>query len=349
MMSPLWNKRADKQLFTIHKRPSPKYNNHILNLAQGLRSIPDKRFPINNKCSNSIKRISLFISSTKKLRAGMTVEAAEAVPLFLFFFINLSSAMEMMRLHSKLQLALWEVGNRMTVYGSVLDSGFSKDTDDAEAVWDAGDVDVQDAEQITEDSIWMELAGVAWSYIYVKNQLIEYLGKDYLENSPITRGADGLQFAESDIWESQDCFEIVLTYQVSPMSGMSAFMPFCMANKYYGHLWNGYEIPQGETPVYVAENGVVYHLSRDCTHLQLSVRKVSREEARSSRNEQGKIYTACSKCGGSADNDVYITDEGECYHEISSCPGLKRTVSCMWISEAESLSVCKRCKQESAQ
>ena len=54
-----------------------------------------------------------------------------------------------------------------------------------------------------------------------------------------------------------------------------------MANRYYGHLWNGYAIPGTENDeeyVYVTEDSEVYHRSRECTHLRLSVRRVEAAE-----------------------------------------------------------------------
>ena len=53
----------------------------------------------------------------------MTVEASIVLPLILFFFMNLASSIEMIRLHGNLQLALWETGNELIVYGYALDSG----------------------------------------------------------------------------------------------------------------------------------------------------------------------------------------------------------------------------------
>lgn len=337
-MSPLWEVRAIKQLKTIHERPSPKRNNHILNFAQSLISVLDRFFPKFYKCSNSIKGISLFISAGLKVKGGMTVEASMVLPLFVFFFINLSSSMEMIRLHGNLELALWEVGNRMTVYGSVLERKESEDK---------SDVKMQEVTKETEDSLWKELAGVALSYTYIKDQLITYLGEDYLENAPLTYGTDGLQFLESDVLERKDCFEVVLTYQVSPVGGLAAFLPFRMANKYYGHWWNGYEIPKDEVFVYMTENGEVYHVSKDCTHLRLSVQEMNWQQVGSCRNAQGKKYVSCEKCcEEAAPEKVYITNEGECYHYKNNCPGLKRTIMCIWLSEVESAKLCQRCAQK---
>ena len=64
-----------------------------------------------------------------------------------------------------------------------------------------------------------------------------------------------------------------------------------MANRYYGHMWNGYEIPEPEDEeyIYVTENGRVYHTNRECTHIRLSVRVVEATEAL-------REYRPCEKC-----------------------------------------------------
>lgn len=343
-MSPLWKKSNNKKLKTIHKRPSPKHINHILSFAQSLLSVQDKKIPFNMKCFDSIEEISLFISGKTKVRAGMTVEAAIVLPLFLFFFLNLCTSIEMMRLHGNLQLALWEVGNRMSVYGSILDDGAMTDEALVQSLTEYG-VKI-DAEKDEKDSWFRELAGVVWSYTYVKSRIIEYLGETYLEGSPLAYGLDGLQFVESNVYESDDCFEVVLTYTVSPLSDISGFIPFRMANRYYGHLWNGYEIPDTEEVVYITEKGEVYHTSGECTYLQLSVQQVSLREAGESRNANGEKYEACGICcENSAPDTVYITKEGNCYHYQRNCFTLKRTIISVTLSEVEQRRLCQRCEK----
>ena len=85
---------------------------------------------------------------------------------------------------------------------------------------------------------------MAVSYTYVKNQICNQLGEEYLEQSPLEQGADSLQFLESST--KNDICEIVVTYGISPLTEVLGFRKFRMANRYYGHLWNGYAIPGTE-------------------------------------------------------------------------------------------------------
>lgn len=251
------------------------------------------------------------------------MEAAVVLPLFLSFFLNLGCAIELIRLHDNLEFALCEIGHRMTVYGYAL----------------AGD-----------EGNGSELKDIAFSYGYVKREIVKYLGEQYLEESPLSEGVAGLQFWESEIFTGEDCFELVVTYEVAPFCKLAGFGAFRMANRYYGHLWSGYQIPGAEDAgeshavVYVTENGAVYHTDRNCSHLTLSVRKVSLQEANASHNEYGEHYTPCRRCQDDGTQEkVYITKEGNNIHYRADCPGLKRTVRTVPIEEAGRYRACSRC------
>lgn len=332
-MFPLWKDKRMVNPIKNFQRPSPKHIKYIPCFAQSKIPYLNKNAlvfstPFNHKLCHFIKGISLFISSRKTLEGSMTVEASIVLPLFFFFFLNIGGAIEMIRLHGNLELALRDVGTRMAVYGHML----------------------MPQEEESADSLWMELAGVALSGTYVKGQIIDYLGKDYLESSPLKDGTDSLWFPESDVWEGDGTFEIVVTYSVSPVSALAGFGSFRMANKYYGHFWTGYAVPTytdaAEPYVYVTETGEVYHLTNACTHLKLSIEAVDYGEAVSSRNVNGEKYEACEKCcDGIAVGNLYITSEGDCYHFKRDCPGLKRTVYYVPVSQVRDYRVCSRCKE----
>lgn len=108
--------------------------------------------------------------------------------------------------------------------------------------------------------------------------------------------------------------------------------------------WIGFtELEEEETYVYVTPDGSVYHLYGDCTHLNLSIQKVSFPKACVSRNEYGEKYRPCELCKGDFGALVYITSEGNCYHSERSCSGLKRTIRQIPLSEAKGRGCCIRC------
>ena len=97
--------------------------------------------------------------------------------------------------------------------------------------------------------------------------------------------------------------------------------------------------------VYVAENASVYHTSASCSHIKLSIRQVSSSGVEKLRNENREKYHACERCVGKGEmaSVVYITDEGDRYHNSAQCSGLKRNVSLVEKSEAEDLPACSKC------
>ena len=78
----------------------------------------------------------------------------------------------MMRLHGNLEVALWDAGRQVGIYGGILNAG------------DAGEKEDNDD----------RLGTVAVSYTYVKNQICNQLGEEYLEQSPLEQGADSCNF-----------------------------------------------------------------------------------------------------------------------------------------------------------
>lgn len=319
----LWN--IIKKLLTRLKSPSPKRRN---------RYIPE----------NFIERASLLTFLDKKIVAGMTVEAAVVLPLFLFFFVNLGCAMEMIRLHGNLQLALWNVGNQMCVYGYAMES--------------ADEIDHAVAEERKESREWWDtLADIALTGTYVKNQVVHYVGEAYLEASPLSNGTNSLQLWESQVFDkkdsvvSGDIVDIILTYQVSPWIDIPFVKPFRMSNRYYGRLWTGYDVTANDSTewdeqdvVYITENASVYHESLECTHLKLSIRQVTLEEAKAVRNENGRRYQECSKCKKKLfQGTVFIGRDGDCYHYDRECSGLKRTIYTITRQQASDYKPCSRC------
>lgn len=335
-MSLLWSGEKQKKRLTKQKKPSPTYQNSLSDSARNLRAslAGSHGWPAVISCF--IKGTSLSASLLGETRAGMTVEASIVLPLFLFFFLNLGCAIEMIRLHGNLQLALWQAGNKLALYGYVLDSG-------------------EQPQGGTEDDWWRGLSGITLSAAYVRGQIIDSAGKEYLNQSPLKNGINSLQFWESEMFGAEDEIDIIVTYSVSPWSSLIGFSSFRMANRYYSHIWNGYEVQGGgnESPgniqtVYVTETGRVYHKTQECTHLRLSTQLVSAAEIDQLRNQGGGRYYPCIRCaGGNVPMQLYITLEGDRYHFTRDCSGLKRTVTAMALESAEQsgYAPCSRCGQ----
>ena len=258
-------------------------------------------------------------------RAGsMTVEAAMIIPLFIFFFINLMSVMEMMRLHCNLELALWKNGKVMTVVGHAFESA-------------------------QDENEWIQVGGTLLTDYALYLEIVYELGEDYLDHSPLTYGKKGLNFLESSYMEN-DCIDIKLTYQVSPDFNVPGFPLVRLANRYYARAWTGYcvseeEEEQAKEYVYVTMYGQVFHVKLDCGYLNRTIEAVQVSGLGNMRNNAGEQYTICEYCGKFSSQDtVYITPTGGKYHFTVSCPSLKRTISILERTEAEeNYRPCSRC------
>lgn len=327
-MSPLWSGKNTKQE-NRQVKPSPTYNDFFLDSAQGPGKFTNsirQYLPIK---SHSIEGISLLASEKKNMAAGMTVETTLVLPLFLFFLLSFGSVIEMIRLHGNLQLAIWEIGKETALYAYAVEQSVIPE---GEETW------------------WEEVAGKVLSATFLKWRMVDAVGEAYLEDSPVIEGSDGLIFWESDIVKPNGEMELVVTYGVESISKMIGLPYFRMANQYYGHAWTGYQLTneenqEGAVIVYITDNAEVYHLYRDCTHLKLMVREIWDIELETVRNLYGGRYDACEKCAkGSKPRWLYIADEGDCYHYVRECPGLKRTVYTVEKDSVENLPLCSRCK-----
>lgn len=285
-----------------------------------------------------IKGIPLPASMEKagirySLSGSMTVEAAFVMPIFLFFFLNLMSAVEMVRLHGNLELALWEHGRALAVSGYICEAA------------------EQNLKEDWQDSIPVQLGGKLLTDWAVKSAILQELGEGYLDKSPLTSGSDSLNLTESSYMEN-DCIDIKVTYQVSAMFRIPGVSSFRMANRYYARAWTGYQVWEEEDSdadasdiVYVTEYGEVYHVTPDCSYLKRVIRKVTMQEVMKECNSAGEHYTECLLCSQSdSEGSVYIMSGGNRYHITLECPAVKRNVRTMERKQAEQhFRPCSRC------
>ncbi|MDD5803719.1 hypothetical protein ACTQWG_16085 [Blautia sp. HCP3S3_H10_1] len=185
------------------------------------------------------------------------------------------------------------------------------------------------------------------SFLDVYRIQTEHLSK-LCENAK-TAGMYAYTAGESDVGD----ITLPDIYKYKPVSGMIPLPAIWMYNTVKVHAWTGEDQGEGGTEnsdrhekmVYVTASGSVYHKKLDCSHLNLSVTKVSGGSISSMRNEYGEKYHACESCsrGQKPGSTVYITESGNRYHNDKNCSGLKRTVRMVKESDVGKLHACKRC------
>ena len=282
------------------------------------------------------KNMSFDISSIKGMspfslcRASMTVEAAILLPMFLFFFLNLFSIIEIYRLHSNLTAALRETGRDLSVYAYAYNEYFGEEQEGKELL--------------------KSVENVAFSNLYVKAQVEKLCGKEYIDRSPLYNGRAELNYLFSTILGENDEIDLVITYRVKPFNKFIGYFPDLLFNRYYGRAWTGYDVEaqqsQEKEYVFVTESAEVYHTNRDCSHLKIKIIPCFSEELKDLRNRSGEIYKPCEKCCKGNIEPVFICQYGNRFHEDKNCSGLKRTIMVMPLNEANKrYPICKECSR----
>ena len=136
-------------------------------------------------------------------------------------------------------------------------------------------------------------------------------------------------------------------------AGMYAYLPGVgVYNHVKVHAWTGTEFPdnggeQGETEpmVYVTASGSVYHKNPGCSYLNVSLKQIPGSSAKSASNKYGEHYSACEICSRNQNpaGVVYVTEQGNRYHNLESCSGLKRSVRLVKASSVSEMGACSRC------
>ena len=184
--------------------------------------------------------------------------------------------------------------------------------------------------------------------IKLKSDIVSLIGEDRINRSIIRGGSSGISCWKSYVSPATGEMNIKVEYAIMVPIPVIGSPSARLEEKFTISSWNGRNNEQmgGENReiVYMTENGSVYHEDYNCSYLRLSLRYVPYEELGSIRNESGGRYHACEKCViGSAMTGVYITENGNKYHNTLGCSGLKRTIYAVKRSETGGVGGCSRC------
>lgn len=255
-------------------------------------------------CRNTVNKVR------SKHKGSLTVEAALVLPVYLIGMMSLISLFVMLKFYLVAQQAIVDEAQELSI-----------------SCADGHNVAISD---VGED-ILLRIENSDASYSFVKN------------------GESGLSFDGSRLNDTE-YLEIVMTYVFCPlginMLGLGE-IPVCQRSVV--HIRNGYERgyledEEEEEYVYITENSQVYHKNRECTYLRLSIRKVNASEVENLRNRGGAKYYSCEICHSAlTDGILFITTDGNRYHNRVSCGGLKRTVRAVRMTEVTERRPCTRC------
>ena len=154
--------------------------------------------------------------------------------------------------------------------------------------------------------------------------------------------------ATLDSLGEDECIDFIYPYQAKPFVAVVGFEEFTMFSRMRTRAWTGYDNEsaseaESEEIVYVTQYGEVYHRSKSCSYLKVSIRGVNLALIEELRNANGACYYVCEKCGSKCTNTVFVTTYGNRYHSTLQCSGLKRTIQDIPLSEVGDKEACKKC------
>lgn len=280
-------------------------------------------------------------------RASLTVEAALVLPLFMFFMLAFLYFIQILTVQERIQAAITRIAMNYAKTAYVY-----KDFPSADETLNFDFSVFDNSFELKLGSLADSLAGKA----IVGISAGEYLDNELINNSCIVGGFDGLSFECSGIIGSNSDIEIAVRYKLKIAVPLFALDEMQMLQWVRMRKWTGYEVPpayssEGEKTddgiVYIAQSGTVYHTHKECSHIMLSVREVF-GIPEDLRNDSGAKYYPCETCCSSNPDkkaNYYITNDGNRYHIGRDCPGIKRIVKEIKLSEVGERRLCKRCEQ----
>lgn len=249
---------------------------------------------------------------------SLTIEASLALPIFLFFTVCIIYFLLLISVQNDIQLHIDEAAREVTKREYLAEIG--------------------------------EAASMAnTSSLLLKAQIIDDHLRERLDLSAIQGGSAGMHTFDSSYDKETGVLRAVVNYDfifpyIPSSIGRRRFSQQCVCRAWIGESLDDKSSSSGEDEeqiVYITPYGSVYHLSKECPVLDLSIRAVNRSEVGLLRSSDGSIYKECSCVAeGSV---VYITDYGVLYHSSLDCPSLKRTVLAVGISKAGGRKACSRC------
>ena len=270
--------------------------------------------------------------SCKNIRGSLTVEASFSFPLFFFCIIFFLSIIQIVNIQEQVQNGINEVAEKASSYAHIYDT-IREDSED--------DKKLSGGLQTIINSL---ISGA-----FYKNEFEKYVDQGILSSYWVENGVEGVNFTSSEFLNDSDYIYVVATYTLK--------LPFLFQKEYdikqqvrvrgfLGRSYLEYESDDSEDNyVYITKTGTVYHKSKGCTHLDLSIKEVSIGQLDDMRNKSGGKYYACERCCKKLQNisNVYITNFGDCYHCSLDCPGLTRVIRRVKLEDVGERTPCKKC------
>ena len=333
--------------------------------------------PINPKIARGYPSLFLFKMDgyimlinnkyKKRANASINVEASLVLPIFIYAVVAFLYFLQILLIQENIQSAITQTGQFASQYGFIYD--YIKNYEENDGYKEENDEhnEENDEHKDEKNSKDTKLKNIIEEYIDVKDlgeaaffqiKLREYMNESLIDNSCIIGGINGISLMESKFMEQNDIVEISAIYILKipvPIFGLRN-IPAIQSVKlraFTGYKPINYQVGnKGENNledkiVYITRTGSVYHLKRDCTFIKFNISQTILQELGGKRNDSGGKYYACESCTRNKHLDalatVYITSDGNRYHDTLACSRLKRSVIEILLSKVQGKRPCSRC------
>lgn len=264
------------------------------------------------KTTNMSKKRVFFLSFIQ-LKGSMALEGSLVLPIFLFFMMTVLLSLEAVRVQSNMQEALHQAGN---------ESAF----------------------------IQNRIANQRVSEAEVTERIFTYMEKQKSPYLCVAGEEKGVVVQDFSTVNDNGLIYLKACYKLKPFIRWIPIGDIVFEDEYYSHAWVGFQgnedisrTAEEDVCVYITKTGSRYHMSYECTYLQVPIKAISGEQISGIRNASGGKYHPCERCQPGNGDILFISEDGSRYHGRSDCASLKRTVYVISLSKAQGYVPCSKC------
>lgn len=264
------------------------------------------------------------IYRTAPFSGSITVEASIILPLFIFSMLSLFLLGEGIRVKCIIYEGLVQTAEQMAQEAYI-----EKIVDEKEGL---GEI--------------IKTARKGISCASAKKRLAELIDDRELVEKLVSGGMDGLKITQARLM-ADDHVHVKLSYKIKARVPVIGGVEISCSEKVRQRAFIGYTKENDEDSdgvyVYMTKTGRVYHDSRSCYHIKLTIFEVNERKLEKSYSH----LSPCELCAkGGRGDAIYVTADGERYHYSLGCSGLKRTVYRVKKDECGSTDMCSECSKK---
>ena len=250
-------------------------------------------------------------------KGSLTVEAALVFPLAVFALTAFLYLFFLLQVRTEIGRALTDAGRELSQMACVSE--------------DAG-----------------SLAPSALAMLYGKREVENYL-EGRMAAEIINGGSEGISFLGTFWEEETSTLTLQASFQVVFPPGIAWFHPIQVTQKRIVRGFTGFSGREGDPEiedsslVYVTDHGTVYHRDLSCRYLKLSVRQTELDKVDDLRSGDGSRYYPCERCWEEGAEIVFLTEEGNRYHQTLNCSSLVRGIHTVRLWDTGGLPPCSVC------